>query len=417
MARAILHLDADAFFASVETALNPALRGRPVAVVNAHLGNRAIVLTASYEARAFGVKTGILYVEAKKRCPETVFVPVNMQAYGLYSLRIGAIMRRATPTVEDASIDEWFADLTGLRRAHASSYSAIAADLQAAVLRELGITVSCGISTTKTLAKMASDSRKPRGLTVVRERERESFLGDHPLGDVPGIGPNTEALLRKASCRTALDVARLGEVRMRALLGKRGADLWRELSGEVAWEVVTDPPPQQSLSHHRTFVTFPSVRPALFAEVELLLLEAAAKLRRLGLGAREIGLVLREADGTSRGDATRLDGPTANEAVFQRAISALFARLFVPGPRYRAAGIILGGLVEARPAQLSLLDPFENKTLNVLPAIDALNATFGRGTVTRAAALAANPARRAFVGPRTGRRLGLPTIGARPTVS
>lgn len=408
--KTILHADADAFFASVETALNPTLRGKPVAVINAHLGNRAIVLTASYEARKFGVKTGVLYVEAKRLCPTACFVPVNMHAYGLYSLRIDAILRRSSPSVEAASVDEWFVDLTGLRSAHHASYADIALRAQAAVERELGITISCGIAHTKTLAKMASDFRKPRGLTVVRTREREAFLAACPLADVPGFGPNTQALLQHAGCRTTLDVLRLGEPRIRTLLGKRGAELFRELSGEAVHEVVTVEAQQQSLSHHRTFIEFPVARHALFAEVELLLLEASAKLRKLHLAAREVSLVLREADYTSRAASVRLSGPTANESIFIAAVTSLFPKVFRSGPRYRAAGVGLGGLTANRAAQLSLLDERENKSLDVLPVIDALNAAHGRGTVTRAAALPARPKAKAFVGEREGRRLNLPEM-------
>jgi DNA polymerase-4 len=410
MSSSILHVDADAFFASVEIALNPKLRGKPVAVTNSHLGNRAIILTASYEARKFGVKTGILFVDAKRLCPELVFTPISMHNYGLYSLRIAEILRRFSPVVEEASIDEWYIDLAGLRRLHHASYATIAERIQKTVEQELNITVSCGIASSKILAKMASDFRKPKGVTVVREREREAFLRHNPLADVPGFGPSTQALLQKLGCRTALDAVLLGEGRMKGLLGKRGVDMWNELSGKSMGEIVATPARRKSISHQRTFIKVVTGE-ELFAEVELLLLESAAKLRKLKLAAKEFWLALREVDYRSSGSKVRFNPPTANEACFIEALEKLFKENYHNGHRYRAAHIGFAGLVEHRPTQLSLLDPRENKTISMLPALDALNDAYGRGTVTRAAALPANPKAQAFVGRRIKRKGALPIIG------
>src|SRR5258708_28481041 len=137
------------------------------------MGNRATVLSASYAARKFGVKTGVLYVEAKRLCPATIFVPANMHAYGIYSLRIDAILRRYSPSVEAASIDEWYVDLTGLRTIHHGSYTGIAERIQRDVERELDVTVSCGIAHTKVLSNIAAGIRKPRGITAVPSPKRE----------------------------------------------------------------------------------------------------------------------------------------------------------------------------------------------------------------------------------------------------
>ena len=381
-----------------------------MAVTNSHLGNRAIILTASYEARKFGVKTGILFVDAKRLCPEIIFVSISMHNYGLYSLRIAEIIRRFSPVVEEASIDEWFVDLSGLRRLHHASYAVIAERIQQIVEQELNITVSCGVASSKILAKMASDFRKPKGITIVREREREAFLRDCPLADVPGFGANTQDLLRKLGCSTALDAVRLGEERMYGLLGKRGRDIWQELSGKSVAEIITTPARRKSISHQRTFINVVTGA-ELFGEVELLLLESAAKLRKLKLATKEFWLVLREVDYRSSGSKACFNPPTANEACFIEALEKLFKENYRAGRRYRAANIGFAGLVENRPVQLSLLDPLENKTISMIPALDALNDAYGRGTVTRAAALSANPKAQAFVGRRIGRKIGLPVIG------
>lgn len=406
----VLHLDADAFFASVEQALHPHLRGKPVAVINAHLGDRAIVLTASYEARPFGVKTGVLYREAKRLCPQAVFVPLSMRMYGMYSLRIAQLLRTYSPSVEEASIDEWYADLSGLRQVHRTTYEGIARRIQEDISAQLGISVSCGIAHTKILSKMAAGFRKPRGLTVVRSAEREAFLASCAVGDVPGFGPSRAALLTQLGCRTALDAVRLGEERMGRLLGKRGLELHRELSGIAVSPICTTPARRQSLSHHRTFLRPAASRSMLVAEVELLLLESAAKLRRLRLAASDLWLVLREPRSPHRGARTRLALPTSNETVLLRAALVLLGGLAQDGRRYSAAGIGFGGLVPEQPTQLSLFDARENKTLLLSPAVDALNAQYGKGTVTRAAVLPADPKGQAFVGKRQGRGMGLPEI-------
>ena len=190
--RAIAHLDADAFFASCEQAVRPELRGRPVITGK----ERGIVAAASYEAKARGVKRGMRLFEAKKVCPGVVLMPSDYETYSLFSMRMFEIIRRFSPDIEEYSIDEAFIDLTGLRRKFHGPYGEIARQMQETVHRELGITVSVGVSLTKVLAKIASKHNKPRGLTLIPGREIHSYLKDLPVGKLWGIGANTEAYAR-----------------------------------------------------------------------------------------------------------------------------------------------------------------------------------------------------------------------------
>ena len=181
----VLHVDADGFFAGVEQALNPALRGKPV-VTGAE---RGIIAAASYEAKAQGIKRGLQLHEAKKLCPDLVILPSDYEAYSLYSQRMFSILRRFTPNVEEYSIDEAFADLAGCGDVLGCPLETVAERLRNAVSGEMGLTVSVGISLTKTLAKLCSKFRKPNGQTILRREHIPVMLKRTPIAKVWGIGP------------------------------------------------------------------------------------------------------------------------------------------------------------------------------------------------------------------------------------
>ena len=187
--RAILHVDADAFFASCEQAVHPELRGKPVITGK----ERGIVAAASYEAKARGVERGMRLFEVKKVCPDAVILPSDYETYSLFSVRMFDILRRFTPDVEEYSIDEAFADLTGLRRTFHGSYGVIAGQIQETMGKELGFTVSIGVSLSKVLAKIASKWKKPHGLTLIPGMDIHLYLQKLPIEKVWGIGPNTSA--------------------------------------------------------------------------------------------------------------------------------------------------------------------------------------------------------------------------------
>src|SRR5512137_2234027 len=172
--RAIIHLDADAFFASCEQAIHPELKGRPVVTGK----ERGIVAAASYEAKARGVQRGVRLSDVKKICPDAVILPSDYETYSLFSVRMFEILRRFSPDVEEYSIDEAFVDLTGLRRSFHGSYEHIAESARQAIHRELGITVSAGVSLSKVLAKIGSKHRKPDGLTMIPGRDIHRLLED-----------------------------------------------------------------------------------------------------------------------------------------------------------------------------------------------------------------------------------------------
>ncbi len=175
--RAILHVDGDAFFTSCEEAIHPKLKGKPLITG----GERGIVACASYAAKRLGIQRGVALHEAKRICPGLIVLPSDYETYSLFSRRMFNIIRRFTPQVEEYSIDEAFADLTGMRRALRASYESISLRIQTEIAREMGITVSAGLSITKVLAKVASKHRKPMGFTVIPGRAIASYLETLPV--------------------------------------------------------------------------------------------------------------------------------------------------------------------------------------------------------------------------------------------
>ncbi len=202
--RAIIHIDGDAFFASCEQARNPKLKGKPVITGK----ERGIAASMSYEAKARGVKRGMRLFEIQKICPEVIMLPSDYETYSLLSKRFFSIVRRYTPDVEEYSIDECFADLTGLRRPLRMSYSNIAESIKRDLDRELGFTFSVGLGPNKVIAKIGSKWKKPSGFTAIPGRKVHLFLVKLPVEKVWGIGTQTTAFLHKHRVKTALEYAR-----------------------------------------------------------------------------------------------------------------------------------------------------------------------------------------------------------------
>lgn len=378
--RAILHVDADAFFASVEQAMNPSLKGRPVITGV----ERGIVAAASYEAKARGVKRGVPLHEVRKICPDCVFVKSDYETYSIFSKRIFSILRRFTPDVEEYSIDEAFADITGLRRLHRSSYKDIGGKIQDVIHRELGITVSVGISLSKSLAKLCSKFRKPAGLVAVPGRALHRFLPEVKIGDVWGIGPNTEALLEKHGIFTAYDLVKRPREFIKKLWGKVGEEIWMELSGNVIFKIDTNlKETYASVSKTKTFTPASCNPKFIFAQALRNLESVCIKARRYKLFAGGLVLYLRRSDFRHDGAEAGLNYATASSFALSPLLKELFAKSFRAGCLYRATGVVLTKLTDSSKHQLPLFgDPVKIVGLERLgEAIDEINTKFGKHTV------------------------------------
>jgi DNA polymerase-4/DNA polymerase V len=389
---AILHFDGDAFFAAVEQAQDPALRGRPVVTGK----ERGIIACASYEAKACGISRNLSLYEARRRCPGLVVLPSDYETYSIFSQRMFAIARRYTPMVEEYSIDEGFADLTGTRRLHRKSYEDIARDIQTTIHAELGITVSVGLSLTKTLAKLASDFRKPHGFTAVAGCHLHHLLMRRKLEDVCGFGPGTSALLRKQGLDTPLDYARRSEKWAETLLGKIGRELWHELRGNVAYPVrTTSEPPKTSIGKCQTFAAASQDVDYVQARLMRCLESAFIKLRRHSLRTKVLYVGLRRQDYTQLGLEAVLSRPTSATLEAVPFARALFARLVESGTSYRATLVVLAGLESDAERQMELFE--DNVRIEEMRAAsmaaDAVNDLYGKHTVCLGSVLHLTPQR------------------------
>lgn len=375
--RAIVHVDGDAFFTSVEQALHPEWKGRPMVTGQ----ERGIIACASYEAKALGIRRGIHLHEARRMCPDLIVLPSDYESYSLFSRRMFNLMRRYTPMVEESSMDEGFADLTGLRRVFRVSYEEIARRIQEDIRNELDITVSVGLSLSKGLAKLASKFKKPNGLTAVPAERIEDFLKAHPLDAVWGFGANTAHLLQKMGLRTAYDFTRWTENRAGIALGKIGREIWNELRGTAVYPLVTEEKTRYAtISKCKTF-TAPSrdrefVRARLVRNAE----SAFIKLRRYALRTGRIWVSLRRRDFGQRGLEVKLNRATSATPEILPVLDAVFERLFDPAAEYRATMLTLGDLEDDRAAQRELFaDNLRIEKMEAVSrAIDDVAARFGK---------------------------------------
>jgi len=387
--RAIVHIDGDAFFASCEQAVHPEYRGKPVVTGK----ERNIVAAASYEAKALGIKRGVPLWDVRKICPETIIVPSDYETYSLFSKRIFEVMRRFTPTVEEYSIDEGFADITGLRRPLRASYEGIAWQMKEAIESSLGITVSVGVSLTKVLAKIASDHDKPSGLTVVPGWRVHEFLRDLDVEEVWGIGPRTGEWCRKLKIRTALDFALKSEEFITRNFTKPHQEIWRELRGESVYDVETEEKSSYAtISKTKTFTPASSDRRFVFAQLSKNLENACIKARRHSLVAKGLVAYLRRADYKCYAMEATLTRATAYPMEIGVILERLFDGLFESRLEYRSTGIILIGLAADTDIQMSLFDrkPGLERMRQVYAAVDELSEKYGKHAVVTGASLPAH---------------------------
>lgn len=384
--RAIIHADADAFFAAVEQALRPELCGKPVVTGK----ERGIIACASYEAKRMGVGRGVPLFQAKKICPGLIILPSDYETYSIYSKRMFDIMRRYTPIVEEYSIDEAFADITGMRRVFRASYEQISEMIRRDIHKELGITVSVGLSVSKSLAKLCSKFRKPDGFTSVRGRDIHIFLRQISLDKVWGFGPNTVSLLNKYGSHTAYDFACRPERWVGKLLNKPGREIWNELRGNSVWKVcVEEKTSYATIMKSKTFTPASSERRFVYAKLIRNMESAFIKARRHGLRAKTIGIALRHNDFRSDGFEAKLSRPTSCAIEAGPTIKRLFDQTFREGSLYRATLVVLGNLEKDTAEQFDLFEdrPRIERIRCITNAVDKANKMYGKHTLSSATSL------------------------------
>lgn len=387
--RYILHLDADAFFASCEQAVNPAYKGKPVITGK----ERGIVSAASYEAKKFGIKRGVPLWEVKKLCPEAIILPSDYEMYGIFSKRMFDIMRRFTPFVEEYSIDEAFADVTGFQRLLKMSYPEIAKTIKETVEKELGLSVSVGLSRTKVLTKVASKWDKPSGCTVILERSISEYLTKWPVEDVWGIGRATSGFLHAHGIRTSLQFIQRPWEWVSHYLSKPYQEIWRELRGESVYPICTDlKKVYKSISKTKTFTPPSSDCAFVFSQLMKNLENAMIKARRYNLVTSRLVVFLKRQDFRVAALEFDLNRPTCFPTEVASLLNTIFVQLFRPSVLYRATGVVLCNLQSDAAVQMSLFEKplLFSKMEKLYDSLDQLAKRYGKHTVFLGSSLYAN---------------------------
>ncbi|MDI1464882.1 DNA polymerase IV [Catellatospora sp. KI3] len=383
----ILHIDMDAFFASVEVRRRPELRGLPVVVGGT--GGRGVVSSASYEARAYGVRSAMPTAMARARCPQAIFIQPDMAAYAEASRAVMAVFRDVTPLVEQLSVDEAFLDVAGSRRLFGSP-AQIADLIRRRVAAEQRLTCSIGVASNKFLAKLGSTRAKPDGQLVIPADRVLAFLHPLPVSVLWGVGERTEETLRKLGLRTVGDVAQAPDGLLRGALGPALSAHLRELAAGRDSRRVSTEHQEKSIGAEVTFDTDVDDPQALRRTLLALAQKVAGRARSSGQAGRTVSIKVRFADFRTVSRSRTLGGPTdVAHDVFTTAWE-----LFEPvraQQRIRLVGVRLEGLLAADGAvrQLALDEP-EQGWRDAEVAADAVIARFGRGAVRPASLLGPN---------------------------
>ncbi|GHH33268.1 DNA polymerase IV [Lentzea cavernae] len=381
----ILHADLDAFYASVEQRDDPSLRGRPVIV------GGGVVLAASYEAKAFGVRTAMGGAAARRLCPHAVVVPPRMAAYSAASKAVFEVFRDTTPLVEGLSIDEAFLDVGGLHRI-AGPPEVIAARLRAAVLERVGLPITVGVARTKFLAKVASGVAKPDGLLVVPAGHELEFLHPLPVERLWGVGEVTAAKLHGLGLRTVGEVAALGEAALVSMIGRAAGRHLHALAHNHDPRPVQTGRRRRSIGSQRALGRRERTRDDLDAVLASLVDGIARRLRTAHRACRTVVLRLRFADFSRATRSHTIGTPTTETEVLLAAARDLLGGVMplITGRGITLLGVSLTNLQDDAPMQMAL--PFEEQKPAALDAaLDHVRDRFGSRSVTRAALLGRDP--------------------------
>ncbi len=377
--RTILHVDLDAFFAAVEQRDRPELRGKPVIVGGGGPNDRGVVSTASYEARAFGVHSAMPLRQAGRLCPQGIFLPVDGAKYQAASKGVMAVLRRFTPLVEPISIDEAFLDVTGSRVLFGDG-EAIGRRIKDEVKAAVDLTISVGVATTKLVAKIASDLRKPDGLVVVEPGDEATFLAPLEIRRLWGVGEKSATVLREYGVRTIGDLAALPDDLLVRRFGKHGASLSQRARG-LDDDPVGDRDSAKSIGHEHTFDVDTSDREQIERTLLAMSEGVAGRLRDSGVKATTITVKIREATfRTITRQRTLPDATDLTDPIFRTALD--LARPEVRGLRIRLLGVTASGLGERE--QMSLFAADDPRRRKVTEAADAVRHRFGERAITRA---------------------------------
>jgi DNA polymerase-4 len=380
-AATIMHLDLDAFFASVELLERPELRGLPVIVGGR--GARSVVTAATYEARKYGVNSAMPMSVALRRCPKAIVLEPHFERYKHFSRIVMSLCADVTPLVEQLSIDEAFLDVAGARRLLGTPWE-IGTALRARVYAQTGLTCSIGVATTKFIAKLASGLAKPDGLLVVPGEATLDFLHPLPIGALWGVGAKTAVQLERLGLRTVGDVAHTPLATLVKAVGAAGGAKLHELSWARDPRGVTTAREEKSVGHEVTFEYDVTDQAVLRRELLRMSDQVAVRLRKAGLIGRTVVLKLRYGDFTTISRSRTLEEHTDLGRRIYEEVLDIYAGVERPDARIRLIGVRMEQLSPSSEAVLGLWDTDEGWR-EAEGAIDAVSDRFGRGSVKPAA--------------------------------
>ena len=372
----ILHVDMDAFFASVAERDNPELKGKAVVI---GMGARGVVSAANYEARKFGIHSAMPVGRARRLAPHAIFLPVDMPRYQEVSGHVMEIFHSFTPWVEPISLDEAFLDVTGSQKLLGTGRQ-IAMAIRAKVEAQEGITCSVGIAPSKFIAKLASAHCKPNGILEITADRILTFLHPLPIQAMWGVGPKTAEVLERLGLRTIEDIAHLPRATLIRALGEaNGASLY-ELAWGRDYRDVTPEEPDRSISAAETFPQDLDNPEEILTEFLRLTERATARLRDRGLFAKTVGIKVRFADFSTINRSKTLPLPIDSTHDVYEVVKGLYQALRIDRARLRLVGISLENLHEGAPQQL-ILGQREIGWRQAENAMDKARARFGKGSV------------------------------------
>jgi DNA polymerase IV len=387
MQRVVMHVDLDAFYASVEQLRRPELRGKPVIVGGSGVpGERGVVAAASYEARPFGVRSAMPLVRARRLCPQAIFVPCDFKAYREASKSVFDILDHYSPVIEPIALDEAYLDCTG-QEALMGPPQAVAVRLRDEVKGKCGLDISIGVASSKLVAKVASELRKPRGLVMVPAGEAAAFLAPLPLSRLPGCGPATAARLERVGVRSIGDLAALPDPLLGELFGQYGRALGAHARG-IDPSPVMSPGDPKSISREVTFdrdqVNLNKVRETALG----LLQDVGHSLRAHGMSARTVTLKIRYQPFDTQSRQATLAFATDRDDELAEALRQLFETQV---DRARPVRLIGAGVSNLEPssAQLNLLEDRSARRVQLDQQLDELRERYGDHVIARG--MAARP--------------------------
>jgi DNA polymerase-4 len=386
----ILHVDIDAFFASVEQVLDPNLAGKPV-IVGGKADDRSVVASASYEARALGVKTAMPIAQAARVCPEGVFLRGRFEHYNDFSRRVMAILADYSPAIEAASLDEAYLDLAGCERLLGPPFD-LADRIKRRVKAETGLNVSIGAGANKLVAKVATALAKPNGVVIIWPGYEADFFAPLPLDALPGLGRRSIERLAEYNLRTLADLRRVSEEVLVATFGVGGSTLYRHCRGLCDAPVLARERPK-SISRETTFEEDTLDRGYVEAMLHYLTERAARDLRQHGLLARGVTVKLRYADcQTVSASRTVPEATDQDESLYRTAV-ALWRRLYTRRVRVRLVGVSLSSLVAPDQRQMDLFrEPTRRRRDRLYRSIDRVRDKYGFSAVTAGRSIELLPA-------------------------